>query len=355
MAELGQTTDPKALIPGDPETIHRTRAALRAYGDVLHLAGEGLKRIDTDAGWKGEAGDAFRGVFHGQPGKWLQAGDAFHEAATALDGYAATLAWAQGQATTAIQQWASGPANHEPAQETLNSARSQLDSAGHTAAVTVGRARDLAPPKPGIWSKVGSFFSGVGHDLEDAGATVVNDLASVGNAALHDPGSLAATAGGLLLTGVSTGGEGLGVVLDATGAGAIGGVPLNIASAAGIATGVSIAGAGAANILHDAAGPDRVHIMNSESASESGGGMSGRDIHGVGRVSERGVDVQHVWDNGDMYVQGDGQIVKVLDNGNGTHDVVVRDMANPSGQPTTVLKDATQKYVDGKISRGDWE
>jgi hypothetical protein len=45
----------------------------------------------------------------------------------------------------------------------------------------------------------------------------------------------------------------------------------------------------------------------------------------------------------------------VLDNGNGTYDVVVRDMANPSGQPTTVLKDATQKYVDGKISRGDWE
>jgi hypothetical protein len=46
-----------------------------------------------------------------------------------------------------------------------------------------------------------------------------------------------------------------------------------------------------------------------------------------------------------MYVPGDGQIVKVLDNGNGTYDVVVRDLANPSGQPTTVLKDATQKLL----------
>jgi hypothetical protein len=40
---------------------------------------------------------------------------------------------------------------------------------------------------------------------------------------------------------VSAGGEGLGTVLDATGVGAIAGVPLNIASAAGIATGLGVA------------------------------------------------------------------------------------------------------------------
>lgn len=56
-----------------------------------------------------------------------------------------------------------------------------------------------------------------------------------------------------------------------------------------------------------------------------------------------------------MYVQADGQIVKVLDNGNGTYDVVVRDMSNPSGAPTTVLKDATDRYVGNKIRGGQWE
>ena len=69
----------------------------------------------------------------------------------------------------------------------------------------------------------------------------------------------------------------------------------------------------------------------------------------------RGVDVAHVWQNGDMYVQEDGQIVKVFDNGNGTDDVVVRDMSNPSGSPTTVLKNATEKYVNNKVQGGQWQ
>jgi hypothetical protein len=44
-----------------------------------------------------------------------------------------------------------------------------------------------------------------------------------------------------------------------------------------------------------------------------------------------------------MYVQGDGQMVKVLDHGNGTYDIVIRDISNPSAQPTNVIKDTTQR------------
>ncbi|WP_413252263.1 hypothetical protein [Streptomyces lydicus] len=92
-----------------------------------------------------------------------------------------------------------------------------------------------------------------------------------------------------------------------------------------------------------------------EDPTPGDGGMDGRDIHGAGRVGERGVDVDHVWQEGELYIQEDGQMVKILDNGNGTFDVVVRDPANPSGGPTTVLKNATQRYVDNKISKGIWE
>lgn len=60
-----------------------------------------------------------------------------------------------------------------------------------------------------------------------------------------------------------------------------------------------------------------------------------RDVHGSDRVGSRGVDVQHVVENGHLYYQEDGQLVRVLDNGNGTSDVVIRDASNPSGQPTT--------------------
>ncbi|MDY0809786.1 hypothetical protein SM793_00045 [Kitasatospora purpeofusca] len=66
----------------------------------MHSTGEGLLRIDTVDGWSGKAGDAFRAAFHGEPKKWLEAGDSFHEAATALAAYQSALAWAQGEGQT---------------------------------------------------------------------------------------------------------------------------------------------------------------------------------------------------------------------------------------------------------------
>jgi hypothetical protein len=276
-AELGQTNDPIALIPGDLGSISHTQAALHAYGDLLHLAGEGLQRINTSDGWSGAAADAFHAVFHGQPGKWLQAGDAFHDAAAALDSYASVLGWAQIQAGNAISLWNSGQANQQAARDTLASGRSQLAGAGDTAAIAVGKARDLAPPKPGFWSQVGddlgSFFSGAGHVAEQVGETALTDLASVGNAMAHDPGSVAEIAGGLGLAILGAGGEIGGVALDATGIGALVGVPVNVVSAGAIAGGLGLASVGLSNVLGDAAGPDRVNM----SSDGTGGGGSGGD------------------------------------------------------------------------------
>lgn len=72
--------------------------------------------------------------------------------------------------------------------------------------------------------------------------------------------------------------------------------------------------------------------------TDGGNTTSARDVHGMDRTGMRGVDIDHVWRNGEMYIQNDGQIVRVLDNGNGTYDVVVRDMGTPSAAPTTVIK-----------------
>jgi len=116
-AELGQTNDPTALVPGSPDAVHNTAGSSQVYGNMLHdEAGAGLRRIDTTEGWQGSAGDAFRKVFHGQPGKWLTAGDCFQQASTALDGYADTLSWAQQQASAAIQQWNAGQAATQAAE-----------------------------------------------------------------------------------------------------------------------------------------------------------------------------------------------------------------------------------------------
>lgn len=282
MTGLGQGGGAKALIPGNADSLRRTHSALQAYGDLLHRAGEGLRRIDTGDGWSGDAADAFREVYHGQPGKWLRAGDAFHDAAKALDAYTATLVWAQREAEGALRLWDSGEDHHDAAKEKLDNAYSQWDTAGQTAAILVGKARDLAPPEPGFWSElgdgVGSFLSDAGHFAEQAGETVLTDLASVGNAMLQDPGSVLQVAGGLGLAAVGAGGEAVGGLLDVTGIGAVAGVPAGAISATAIAGGLGIAGAGASNIMKDAAGPDRVY-MESE-----GGGGGGKPPEGRGHT-----------------------------------------------------------------------
>ncbi|MEU9487147.1 putative T7SS-secreted protein [Streptomyces decoyicus] len=277
MTELGQGGGAKVLIPGNASSLRHTQAALKAYGDLLHRAGEGLKRIDTSDGWSGRAAEAFRKAYHGQPSKWLRAGDAFHDAAKALDSYIATLTWAQSEADSALRLWDSGESHHEAAKEKLDNAYSQWDTAGQKAANIVGQARDLAPPEPGFWSElgddVGSFLSDAGDFLEDAGETVLTDLASVGNAMLQDPGAVGQVLGGIGLAAVGAGGEVAGAALDVTGVGAALGVPAAAVSATAITGGLGIAGAGLSEIMKDAAGPDRVEMSSNEGGG--GGGSKG--------------------------------------------------------------------------------
>ena len=298
MAGLGQTNDSQALITGDPGSVYETEAQLRQYGDVLLEAGAGLRRIDTADGWRGGAADAFRKVYDNQPTRWLRAGDAFHSAADALGDYAATLGWAQDTAATAVGLWNAG--DKQGATDVLASAQSQLAAAGDAAAAVVGRARDQAPPSPSIWdeltSDAGSFLSGAGHFLGTAGQDTVGALASLGNAGWHDPGALAELAGGLALATVSAGGEAGGVALDATGIGAILGVPVNVISAAGLTAGAGLSAAGLTTIVKDAAGPDRVSMMNAESGNGAAGTGSGEPPSNRIRPPQEG-DTNYVVDN----------------------------------------------------------
>jgi hypothetical protein len=296
--ELGETGDPRDLVPGDPTTIRATAQALRARGDSLHQAGAGLQRIDTADGWSGPAGDAFRAKFQGQPGKWLEAGDCFHQSADALDSYVQTLTWAQTQAADAITQWNSsqnasnqataqhqraeqqaaqalpfddpGEAGRQAARRQLARARSQLDSVGDSAAGSVGTAGDKAPKKPSFWSKVGNFFSDVGAGLENAGGHVVNGLASFGNAVADHPGDVgtaAAGAGLMLLGGV---GEVGGGALDLTGVGIIPGVAVNAASTAAIVAGGGLVAGGAADLMMHATSDDSVSPARTDHTGSGG-------------------------------------------------------------------------------------
>jgi len=286
VAELGETEDPKALIPGNAVAVGATARSLRARGNELVLAGKGLKRIDTADGWSGAAADAFRAKFQGQPGKWLEAGDCFQGAAGALETYVYTLTWAQGEAGAAIKDWNAAQAATKQAQDAyaeyqqaggtdpftdpgesaraaarhrLNNARTQLKTAAGDAATKVKGFRDKAPDKPGFWSKVGDFFSNVGAGLENAGGHVVNGLASFGNAMIHHPGDTAAMAAGAGLMILGATGDVGGGALDVTVAGAVIGVPLNVVSTGAIVAGGGMVVAGGGDLMMHAASDDGVN------------------------------------------------------------------------------------------------
>jgi hypothetical protein len=268
MVTLGGTSDPTALIPGDPAGIAEVAGQLYNYATLLTEAGNGLQRIDTSSGWQGSAADAFRARFQGQPSAWLEAGSCFSSAAKALDDYVPVLSWAQQEAAEAITQWHAG--NKKAAQTILGNAASKAAGAAATATATIGQARDKAPQKPGFWSDVGGFFSSAWHGAEHAGEDALDGLASMGNAMITHPGADAGMLAGLLLTGVSAVGDAGGAVLDATGVGAILGVPLNAVSTAGVLAGGTLMMASAGDLASHAAGDDRVDPLQT-----GGGGGSG--------------------------------------------------------------------------------
>lgn len=113
---------------------------------------------------------------------------------------------------------------------------------------------DVPPPEHHWWE---TAWDG----LQDAGAwtynhTVVpgvNGLADLGQAAVEHPEDLLSMLAGAGLMVVGSGGEAGGGLLDATGVGAIAGVPINIASAAVIAAGGTLAVAGGGDLVHNAA------------------------------------------------------------------------------------------------------
>ncbi|MFI6465646.1 putative T7SS-secreted protein [Streptomyces sp. NPDC050538] len=105
--QLGPDARPGDLIHGKPATIRDKAKHLQTFAVAFDEVGVGMKTVDS-AGWKGEAADTFREKFALHPTKWLQAGAACQEAATALDSLADTVEWAQKQAEEAIRLYKKG-------------------------------------------------------------------------------------------------------------------------------------------------------------------------------------------------------------------------------------------------------
>lgn len=310
---LGEDNDP---IPGDPDAVALLGEALRNTADTIWREAGEVQALASVESWKSKAADKFRATagdtvtdlrkaFHrydiaakamgssvtdGSTADWASAlNHAQHMAAKALrdaqDADAEARA-AQRQlqqlppmtppvdpaVTSLNKRYTAAGAALIKAKGELQAAKDVRDRAARAAAHAIHRAITHDGLHDSTWDKLGADVdkaaSATGHFLEDMGETAVSDVASLGNAMVHDLGSDAAVGGGLIGAVLGAGGEAGGFALDLTGAGAVAGVPLNVA-AAGLLTGaLAMAGAGAENILNDAAGQDRVNM----SSDGSGGG-----------------------------------------------------------------------------------
>jgi hypothetical protein len=177
MAELGQTADPRALIPGAPETIDADAGALTLHGRRVEQVGTRLRSVSA-GDWTGPAGERFAQMWVAEPPKWLKVADAVGAAAATMRSYAGMLRWAQGQAAGAVTLWEQadaltrqaaatyevastgaagrreylapfvdpGSALRREAQDMLAHARDQLRSAGDQAARAIGGSGLGRPP-----------------------------------------------------------------------------------------------------------------------------------------------------------------------------------------------------------------
>lgn len=204
MAELGQTTDPRALIPARPEAIEENVVVLRGRHHTMDALADGLAATDSGA-WTGPAGEAFREKFTYEPARWRTAADAFTAAAEALAAHADTLRWAQTQAVEAIHRWQEGEvataqaqvrhdaalaqtnaqnqanaaagdptcltvapftdpgeAHRAAARDMLNRARQQVTESDDRTAAAIRIQGDLAPDEPGWLADVAGFVGEIG-------------------------------------------------------------------------------------------------------------------------------------------------------------------------------------------------
>ncbi|MFF8729541.1 putative T7SS-secreted protein [Streptomyces sp. NPDC015171] len=105
--QLGDTQEANELVHGSASKIRGSAKHLRDFHGAFDKVGQGLKKVDS-SGWKGEGGDAFRKKFGVHPARWAHAAEACKTAAAALESYADTVKWAQGQAEEAVELYKKG-------------------------------------------------------------------------------------------------------------------------------------------------------------------------------------------------------------------------------------------------------
>ncbi|TSB32795.1 putative T7SS-secreted protein [Streptomyces benahoarensis] len=161
-AELGETKDPKELIPGNTGDLESVADSLRKASGKFEDTGTRLGGVRI-SGWSGKASDQFWEKFSGEKKNWLYAADAMSDAASAVSKYASALSGAQQQAAEAIDLWESG--DETQARTVLNAARQSLKEEAGTAGKKLADLAGGASNAPDWLTKAG----GVAEQQKESG------------------------------------------------------------------------------------------------------------------------------------------------------------------------------------------
>jgi hypothetical protein len=266
-------------LPGDPDAVRIASDQMAVAARALQAAHESVAAHGQAvvADWTGLAAPLALARVEQDVRDLQQAADAANRTVAPLAAYAdelraAQLDYARGESMLAhgraaldgVGSGAVAAADNlrEHGFRSVDDARSIMDAAEERALVaneTAARALaaassalpgGLVPTSPAAAPAAG----GVGSTFAEMG----NVAGSLGNAALRNPLDGLALLGGGALAAVGIAGAAASVPLDATGIGAVAGVPLGGASVAGIVGGAGIAGAGLLDLATHAATDNRV-------------------------------------------------------------------------------------------------
>ncbi|WP_024873719.1 putative T7SS-secreted protein [Saccharomonospora piscinae] len=164
MAELGQTNDPRALVPGEPEVISGDLRVLIDTITATDEIGAGLGRIDP-VGWAGAASNAFRSAFGEEPPRWARAVELAGQGGQQLSDFADVLNWGQGEAQRAIELY------HQ-AQAASRAAAAEYDAVAMLAQAAGQLLAPFTDPGQGVAQEAQAVLDAARQEVERAGGAV---------------------------------------------------------------------------------------------------------------------------------------------------------------------------------------
>ena len=352
-------------VPGDPDALEQLGTRLRYAAQGVGSLGGNTRQFTAGtvaaAGWTGSAADSFS-AFGTSLGEGAGAAAApLTRIASAVETYAGSLRTAQQRVSefNSIADMAGTDPSAavmravEQSAQDANDATSALQQAGQQAAAEVtsasGQLQDLFAAGP-----VRSFIAALpaAGDLP-LGGWVPGDPVpdGPGTEILGNPGA-------------SDLGSGTEILPPAPDLGLTEGDPLP--PELGLPEGDPLPSGLWTQILTNPGSGQQGPLVNYNTPGDSGddppdgdgtdpgeGVVAPRDVHGQLRAGSRGIDEDYVREHGELYYQDDGQLVRILDNGNGTSSVVVYDPANPTKESTTAML-FTDSQIQSRFTSGKW-